>query len=72
MKDINGIVDVIFNTFSAVRAFIWNLLKIPFEFWFSLPAFVHWIAFTVIVLIAAFIAFLVWKYREEWRHLYVE
>lgn len=50
---------------SWISKALYLAVKWPLAFWNSLPWWVRWIFYTFIILFAALIGFISWKYREE-------
>ena len=61
--DLNKIMD------SLIDGFI-NVFKIPFKLWNAVPLWVHYGLAGFIFLLALLVAFVVFKYRNEWRYRY--
>jgi uncharacterized iron-regulated membrane protein len=70
MADVGGIVDNVFNIFSAIKREVWRVIQIPFRWWFGLPDWVHYIALGVLGLFALIVGIIAWKKRNDWRHVY--
>jgi len=59
--DINKFINYMIDGF-------FNIAKYPFGIWNSLPAWVRLTTYAIILIIAIFLGYITWKYREAWRY----
>ena len=53
-------------------AFCWKIIEFPFKIWIHLPWQFRWSVFIFLGGTGAFICYLAWKDRNQWRYYYHE
>lgn len=68
---IDTVIDSIFNIFSTIKKVAWEMLKLPFIWWFGLPGYVRICVAVILVIFASLILYLFYKNISEWRRRYI-
>ena len=67
---VTTIVDNVFKIFSEIKGILWEVIKKPFEWWFSLPKWLHLNCFALLCLIGLCLGLWIYRNRNLWRYRY--
>lgn len=65
MNFADDLINTVKQFFKILKETIWNGLKIPLEFWFSLPGWVHYIIISILVTLSTLILVFIYKKRHD-------